>query len=293
MGYQKILFFRSTFIFFSCFSCSFSQVNGSQQWNKYWYEQGAEISRYELKQARYGEIHQGEAVLIFVTESFNQKKQVKSDNPTGKDVIPVLKLNAARHFITGVYPYSLFSSTFSPLNSNHLPIKITSSIQEWCGQVFQQVNTQENTYRVQSQSYFESEGDQNYSVAKVWSEEGIWNLIRINPHLLPQGSFKILPNALFSQLEHKEYKIYIAQSKIVSKEKISVYHLSISNLQRSISIEYQTDFPYQILGWEERYQSGGKDLVTQAKRKKLIFLPYWEYNKNRHIGVRQKFNLDN
>ena len=40
----------------------------------YWYNSEAEITSYNLKQARYGEIHEGKAALIFVTEPFSKKR---------------------------------------------------------------------------------------------------------------------------------------------------------------------------------------------------------------------------
>jgi len=69
--------------------------NDSNDFSKYWYQGKAEITSYELEQARYGEIHKGSAVLVFVTEDFSKNKQVKLDNPSAnpKDAIPVLKLN--------------------------------------------------------------------------------------------------------------------------------------------------------------------------------------------------------
>ena len=41
-----------------------------KDFNSYWYNYGAEISRFELEQGRYGEIRPGHVVLIFVTEPF-------------------------------------------------------------------------------------------------------------------------------------------------------------------------------------------------------------------------------
>ena len=43
-----------------------------EQFQDYWYNHGAEISRYSLKQMRYGEIHDGDAVLVFVTEKMKR-----------------------------------------------------------------------------------------------------------------------------------------------------------------------------------------------------------------------------
>ena len=80
----------------------------NNQFKDYWYQGKAELTSYDLEQARYRDIHQGDAVLIFVTEDFSKKKQVKLDYPSKnpKDAVPILKLNSTRKFNTGIYPYS-------------------------------------------------------------------------------------------------------------------------------------------------------------------------------------------
>lgn len=102
-----------------------------QKFKEYWYSGKAEITSYKLEQARYGEIHQGQAVLIYVTEDFLPHKQVKADQKSN-NTVSVLKLNATKKFNTGIYPYSVMQSTFFPVSNNQHAIKITSSIQEWC-----------------------------------------------------------------------------------------------------------------------------------------------------------------
>jgi hypothetical protein len=42
----------------------------------YWYNHGAELSHFTLEQIRYGEIHEGDAVLVFVTEDINPQKAI-------------------------------------------------------------------------------------------------------------------------------------------------------------------------------------------------------------------------
>ncbi|MFW5844680.1 MAG: hypothetical protein ACOCXJ_00470, partial [Planctomycetota bacterium] len=86
-----------------------------------WYDQGAEISTYDLQQSRYGAPRGGRAVLIFVTEPVNTIDQVKSDDPDAADAVPALKLNATRNFLTGVYPYSTMSSTFRAIDTDAHP----------------------------------------------------------------------------------------------------------------------------------------------------------------------------
>jgi hypothetical protein len=50
----------------------------SQGFKDYWYAGEAEITSYELEQARYGEIRKGHAVLIYVTEEFSTRDTSKS-----------------------------------------------------------------------------------------------------------------------------------------------------------------------------------------------------------------------
>ena len=170
----------------------------SGQFRNYWYSQGAEISRFKLQQSRYGEIHDGDAVLVFVTEELNPEIQVKADHP-GRQNVPVLKLNAVRKFFTGIYPYSIMSSIFAPINAHEypLPLKITSSTQEWCGQVYTQMNLRDDEYQVRKHSYFEGEGDQNFNLKNHLPEDAIWTMIRIAPQNLPRGEFLMIPGTVY------------------------------------------------------------------------------------------------
>ena len=49
-----------------------------EAFKKQWYAGLAEITRYELKQAQYRDVYDGDAVLIFVTEDFLSDKHVKA-----------------------------------------------------------------------------------------------------------------------------------------------------------------------------------------------------------------------
>jgi len=46
----------------------------AEEFGAYWYQGKAELTSYTLEQARYGEVHPGEAVLVFVTEDFSKSK---------------------------------------------------------------------------------------------------------------------------------------------------------------------------------------------------------------------------
>ena len=102
----------------------------NDQFNDYWYNGTAELTRYKLEQGRYGELHEGDAVLIFVTEDFRSDTQVKYEGGDRKNVAPILKLNFTKKFLTGVYPYSLMTSIFTPVDVNDKTIKVSTSVQE-------------------------------------------------------------------------------------------------------------------------------------------------------------------
>ena len=61
----------------------------TQEFKDYWYAGKAEISSYKLEQARYGELRDGTAALILVTEDFLPELQVKADRQND----PVVELS--------------------------------------------------------------------------------------------------------------------------------------------------------------------------------------------------------
>ncbi len=134
----------------------------------HWGDGRAEVSAYALTIPRYGELRKGEAVLVFVTETFTSGQRVKSDGGH-PDEFPVLKLNTMVDFQTGVYDYDTTTSTFLPLDGRQamgVPTKLAFSAQEWCGVVFDEVRVDGPVARWTSHSYFDGEGDR-YRVLAV------------------------------------------------------------------------------------------------------------------------------
>ena len=287
-----------------CISCSQNAEGqkGNTSFNSYWYQGKAEITSYELEQARYGEIHKGTAVLIFVTEPFSKSKQVKLDNApiAGDDAEDVLKLNFTKKFNTGIYPYSIMNSVFTPTNISGpgQTLKITSSSQEWCGHTFMQLNNQNDEYQVELKSYFETEGDQTFSTEKVYLEDEIWNMIRINPHSLPVGNVKMIPGMIHLRLRHEPFKV---QRAIISKgnlqdDQYKTYLIKYPEINRTIKIFFSPSFPYEIAGWEEIHLSGfgssAKPLTTKATKKKTMLLDYWNKNSVEDTYLKKELELE-
>lgn len=253
----------------------------SKEWKKYWYDGTAEITTYQLKQSRYGEIHVGNLANIFVTEDFSKLKQVKPDDPSkgGADKINVLKLNQAVKFVTGIYPYSLMLSAFSPVDINNYPhpVKITATAQEWCGQAFFQLNNRNNRFRVELRSYFEKENDQELSLQPVLLEDEWWNIIRMDPGMLPVGNHLVLPGALYLRLSHKAINAVNATLSLQSNGSNFSYTARFPSLDRTLNINIEKKFPYMIQGWNDSFPgTDGKVLTTTATLTKKLRIAYWE-----------------
>ena len=269
--------------------------------NDYWYKGNAELSSYTLKQARYGDLHEGEVVLIYVTEDFSASKQVKLDNPNaaGTDKIPVLKLNAFKTFNTGLYPYSIMTSVFMPvdLEINKHALKITTSVQDWCGHAFTQINNRKESFHVNSKSYFEKEGDQETELKINYLEDELWNIIRLNPEKLPTGKQQVIPGTTFTKLKHVELKAYEAGITLTeTANEMYNYTIEYPSLRRTISIKFEKSFPYKIQGWEEEYLSGwgasSKKLKTTATLNKRIISDYWTKNSPEDSQLRKELGLE-
>jgi hypothetical protein len=256
----------------------------------YWFQGKAEITRYKLAQMRYGEVHDGNAVLIFVTEDFLPEEQIKYEyGNTPDDLVKVLKLNFTRKFYTGIYPYSMMTSIFSPVNRNaKSTLKVTSTVQEWCGHTFMQLNLRENKYKGQLHSYFQNEGDREFELDKVLLEDEIWTNIRLNPQMLKTGDIKIIPGLQYQRLLHTPPMVVGARAELESISDISqyqkplkIYRISYNDLPRQLEIKFESQFPHQIISWEEKYITGSgaaNELTTRAIRTHSIMLDYWNKN---------------
>ncbi len=269
----------------------------ADEFGDYWYQGEAELTSYTLEQARYGEIHEGHAVLIYVTEDFSKKKHVKLDNPqrAGDDKVNVLKLNATKNFNTGIYPYSMMSSVFTPIYGNDFPrtLKVTTSSQEWCGHTFTQINKKKGKYNIDTRSYFESEGDEQIQLEGVMLEDEVWTAIRLAPNQLPIGKTKMIPGTMYQRLGHVAFKVHEVETSMTEQEgELMTYNITYPSLKRTLHITFNKSFPYDIEGWEESTTRGSETLTTRAKRNKQMMLDYWARNGVDDQPLRQELGLD-
>lgn len=264
------------------------------RFNNYWNQGKAEISSFELVQYRYGEERRGEAVLIFVTEDFSESRQVKLDNPAeaSADAQKVLKLNKTVDFLTGIYPYHMMLSVFTPVHAPVPAVKLTASSQEWCGQTFTQFNRRGEKYQGQIFSYFEQEGDQQYSLEAL-PEDALWNLIRLDPEEVPKGRVMLIPALLNQRFNHVPLNEEEAQISVVQlDDEISTLRVDYTTYNRSLRIRYRHVFPFEILGWEEESTNrDGQSEISYAQRKAILLSDYWTRNKNADLELRRQLRL--
>jgi hypothetical protein len=269
------------------------------EFNQYWYEGKAELNSYELQQARYGEIREGDAVLIFVTENFSLSELTKGDGLGGTQV-PVLKVNFDKKFLTGIYPYSMILTAATPIDMNRYPraLKIATSLQEWCGHTYTQFNLRGEKYEFTEHSYFPGEGDQESTMDAVLTEDELWSRIRIAPDKLPTGTMELFPSTFYLRLKHQPVrprKATLSLGKADDGTQNSVYSIDYADGSRRIDIYFNPEFPYTIEGWEESYGSGwgpgAKKLTTRATRKKTLKLDYWNRNSNADLPLREQLGL--
>jgi hypothetical protein len=274
-----------------------------QDFGSYWFQGKAEISTFTLNQHRYGENVSGTAVLIFVSEDFSRENKVKVDRVKDQDPdqIKVLKLNATRDFLTGIYPYHTMVSVFTPIFEQHPSLKLNASVQEWCGMAFTEIkHAGGNDFEIQLHSYFEKEA--NYSgTAQALPEDELWTSLRLmrGPEEMPQGEHLLLPGMLVQRFNHKEWE---AQAAILSWDtaplpeelmhmgELMCYKVHYPATGAELRIYLRPDFPYQIMAWEEK--SAENAALTRAIWQADTLLDYWRYNRPKDVILRSSLGLD-
>jgi len=125
----------------------------------------------------------------------------------------------------------------------------------------------------------------------------MWSIIRLHPDLLPEGEIVVIPSFFYLRLRHKEAKAYTCQiTKAQVDATTSSYTMTYPELERTLSINYETQFPHKITSWEETYFSGWgaskKKLTTTAEKIKTLKNAYWTKNSNMDKQLRTQLGLD-
>ncbi len=266
--------------------------NSGNSFAEYWYAGEAEVNTYELKQSRYGEMRDGEAIMVFVTEDFSKSKHVKMDQPgkEANDKVSIMKLNFLKRFVTGIYDYSMMESVFTPIDIEKFPhsLKTTTSSQDWCGHSFTQLNLEGEKYRYNQFSYFENEGDVTEKILADLIEDELWNRLRIDPESIKEGNYELIPSSFYSRLSHDPLSPRQARITYNKDNEINYLVLEYMHLDRTLTIGYAPNFPYKILSWTE-VQDG--EIMSKGKLKSSMKSAYWGQHDNHHEFLRDSLGI--
>ncbi|MBN1477549.1 hypothetical protein JXA47_12410 [Candidatus Sumerlaeota bacterium] len=252
----------------------------------HWRDGRAELDGYRLTIERYGEIRQGEAVMIFVTEPFSESQLVKVDDPSANpaDTFEALKLNLVRDFQTGVYDYNTMVSVFTHA-ADFSPAKITFTSAEWCGHVYEELRFRPEGIESQIFSYFEGESGASTLTPEPdgVAEDNLFITLRglrgapLEPGETREVAF--LPSAFQRRLWHqplawttaeieRQVETEIAEVPAGEFETI-VYEVRVAD-GRTGRFNVELEYPHRIVRWDWRSEIGE---LTGSER-----MAYWQLN---------------
>ncbi len=256
-------------------------TRASAAFTKHWSDGKAELSGYKVTTNRYGKLREGTAVLIYVTEPMNSRSWIKDDDAPADRRVQVIKLNHALKFRTGLYPYSVMTSVFSPVDGQgrerFAPAKISFSAQEWCGHVYHHIFPKGDRFHGFMHSYFASEGDRSETtrtVAGTLYEDALLIQLRELDGPFAGGgdwSGKLVPALWTARKAHRPLAPVKATIRRSAARRASVevtrFTLKYGELTRTIDVERAA--PRRVLGWTS---SDGE----QATLLKTARMAYWK-----------------
>jgi len=248
----------------------------------FWHHWGdglAELSGYRATVMRYGAPREAEIVLVYVTEPLDRETLIK-DDAAGTRGVPVMKLNYSERFQTGIYPYSLLTSVFAPVDAylptRFAPVKITLSAQEWCGHVFHGVWPDALGYESQLISYFASEGERTEHVdapADTLYEDALFIQLReLDGPFANGGEWRgmLVPRLWSTRRAHIALRPVAARiTRAHQTPEIDRFTLTYDGVTRTFDVEQRG--ARRIVAWTA--SDGERATLLRSER-----LPYWQLN---------------
>ena len=224
----------------------------NQETNKtftdYWQNERIETTKYELKE---DSISVGEGSL-----SFNIQ-YVEGVNKT--DSIQVLHSDFTGKIHKENYDYSAMTSAYLPLNLTLRPhaMKVINSVQEPAGNSFLALSQIPKSYEIVAKNTFKEKTKEYFILERQQLEDELWSKIRLNPNDLPTGDIEIIPSFAYWQSVRKSPSINEAKAELkdyagteFTGKKLQLYSLDYPELKRNLSIVFESDFPFEIVGWK-------------------------------------------
>lgn len=268
----------------------------SREFWAHWGDGRAELTGYRGTVSRYGELREAEIALIYVTEPLDRRTLVKDDDAPREQRLSVIKLNQSVKFMTGIYPYSVLTSVFAPVDgyfgARFTPAKITMSAQEWCGHVFQGVWPGHDRFLSHVLSYFATEGEGSETIETPENtvyEDGLMIQLRELDGPFAGGrdwEGPLVPALWRNRRAHVDLRPEHAVIRRAEASRdgtpVTRFTLEQGDYRRTIDVERAA--PRRILGWS--VNDGEEVTLLRTAR-----LPYWELNGNEHTRHRADIGL--
>lgn len=259
-----------------------------------WSDGRAELSGYRATVNRYGELRPAEVVLIYVTEPMNRRTWIKDDDAPAAERVNVLKLNASLKFQTGVYPYSVLTSVFAPVDRYRdepfAPVKVSLSVQEWCGHVFHAMWPGDDRFASHVMSYFASEGEAREEVptarGALYEDALLIQLRELDGAFAGGRDWRgaLVPSLWATRRAHRALRpvdaVITRARAALDGAPVTRFEIRYADVTRTIDVEVAP--PRRVLAWRG---SDGEDVrLVRTER-----LPYWQLNHNGDERQRESF----
>lgn len=273
-----------------------------------WADGFAEVSTYDLVIPRYGELRNGESILIFVTETFSERQRVKADPAklSKSDNLPVMKANWQKNFQTGVYDYSEMLSAFLGLaDLGGRPAgslaKLSFSRQEWAGHAFVQALFDADRVRVNGAGYGDGESDLAQTLdwkPGAHSEDSLifWARQMAGPLLKP-GESKAVPfltglkSARDAHAPLAWTQVNLTRAATLTRIEVPAGEFEAETWAaqlpngRSYVFQVEKEMPHRVLRWQ--FTSGETGELVATERMK-----YWELNQPDGVEALRTLGLE-
>lgn len=286
------------------------EAGASGEFWDHWGDGQAELSGYRMTISRYGEPREAELALILVTEPHDRRTWIKDDEVESPDRVEVLKLNQHVEFLTGIYPYSVMTSLFSPVEDwggateeRFQPVRIVHGVQEWCGAYSHRIWPGPESFRSLRLSYFAHEGERLREVEAhrdrtlyedallvqlreldgPFADGGDWEGLLV-PELWRlrsgHGGTEPVPARI---TRHPGDSVHLAGEEAAAPVPATRFELEAGDYHRTFWVEEEA--PRRVLAWETSLGDRAELLATER-------LAYWELNRPGDEAWREALGLD-
>ena len=129
----------------------------TEEFWKTWQDGKAEVSAYQVTRPR----GSSTSVVVFALERFSSSRRVRADNHSGRDVFPVMKMNAVREYGPGAGDMLNVFAALEPVNGQPAgsTVKVGYSSWDWVGSVWRQILLTGRRADLSWRSYLSEEAD--------------------------------------------------------------------------------------------------------------------------------------